>query len=211
MQWTDAFPASDFEQWADSYDNDLVKYDAFPFAGYDRVLEAVVQLAAARAGMTVLDAGIGTGNLALQFAQLGCRVWGSDYSPAMLTRARRKLPEAELILHDLRAPWPPELDRRFERIVSAYTFHHFELDRKVALASELVRARLETNGRLVIADLSFPSGPSMREFATSIGDLWEDEHYWLADEAQEALKQAGLNVEYEQVSPCAGVYRIEGR
>ena len=51
MQCTDAFPASDFDLWANSYDNDVVKSDTFPFAGFDRVLEAVVQLATATAGV----------------------------------------------------------------------------------------------------------------------------------------------------------------
>ena len=78
--------------------------------------------------MTVLDLGIGTGNLARLFADVGCRVWGTDYSPAMLAKARLKIPEATHgAARSARAPGRLELDRRFDRIVSAYTFHHFEL------------------------------------------------------------------------------------
>jgi hypothetical protein len=60
-------------------------------------------------------------------------------------------------------------------------------------------------GRLVIADLSFPSQVAMDDFKKEIDD-WEDEFYWLADESVQALGDAGLNASYEQVSPCAGVY-----
>jgi len=48
-------------------------------------------------------------------------------------QATQKLPKAHFCLHDLRSEWPAELPGRFERIVSAYVFHHFELEEKVAL------------------------------------------------------------------------------
>ena len=183
MQSADPFPASEFDQWAESYDADVVTYDTFPFAGYEQVLDAVVELAGAEAGMSVLDLGVGTGNLAHRFSALGCRLWCTDYSPSMLEKARLKLPEARLVLHDFRDPFPPELNRRFDRIVSAYTFHHFELDQKAALTSRLAREHVVPGGSVIIADISFPSVEKMREFAAAIGDHWNEEPYWLADEA----------------------------
>ena len=209
MQSADPFPASEFDQWAESYDADVLTYDTFPFAGYEQVLDAVVEMTGAEAGMSVLDLGVGTGNLALRFSALGCRLWCTDYSSSMLEKARPKLPEARLILHDLRDPFPPELNRRFDRIVSAYTFHHFELPEKVALTSRLAREHVAPGGSVTIADICFPSAGRMREFAAATGDLWNEEPYWLADEALPALRQAGLNAEYRQVSACAGVFRID--
>jgi hypothetical protein len=49
----------------------------------------------------------------------------------------------------------------------------------------------------------------MTAFADSIGDQWEEEPYWLADESQAALSAAGFRCSYQQVSECAGVYRLE--
>lgn len=209
MPRADRFPASDFDEWADSYDLDVVSFDRFPFAGYSETLQAVVDTAAPRAGMTVLDLGIGTGNLARYFADAGCKVWGSDYSTAMLERARQKLPEVTLVLHDLRDPWPSELDRRFDRIVSAYTMHHFDLHEKVRILAGMSKDHLEPGAYIVIADISFPSLQDMQAFATASGDAWEEEPYWLAGEAKSALKEAGFACQYQQVSPCSGVYRIE--
>jgi putative AdoMet-dependent methyltransferase len=204
----DPFPASDFDPWAESYDRDVVTYSDFPFAGYERMLEIVVTLSDACAGMEVLDLGTGTGNLASRFAEKGCSLWCTDFSEPMLAKARLKLPQAHFVLHDLRADWPVELDRRFDRIVSGYVFHHFDLDNKVSLCRELVTLRLTPQGRLVIADLSFPSQTALDEFIKGFDD-WEDEFYWLADESARALTNAGLNVTYDQVSPCAGVYLIQ--
>ena len=207
----DLFPVSDFDPWAESYDQDVVTYSDFPFAGYERALERVVAHADAHPGMDILDLGTGTGNLAVRFSDLGCNLWCTDFSEPMLDKARAKLPGAKFFVHDLRAVWPSGLDRRFDRIVSGYVFHHFPLEKKVSLSREVVMQRLISGGRLVIADLSFASQAMMDEFKKGIDD-WEEEFYWLADESESALVKAGLLVKYTQVSPCAGVYLItEGK
>ena len=165
-------------------------------------------LAAPQAGASVLDLGAGTGNLALRFAERGCKLWCADFSEAMLDKARRKLPGARFVQHDLRAAWPAELDRRFDHIVSAYVFHHFELKKKVKLCLELVSGHLIEDGNLIIADISFPNAKTMKSFAEAVGELWTQEPFWLADEALAALEKADLQAEYVQVSDCAGVYSI---
>jgi putative AdoMet-dependent methyltransferase len=203
----DPFPVSDFDPWAESYDRDVLTCADFPFAGYERVLETVVTQADALAGMDVLDLGTGTGNLAVRFSVLGCNLWCTDFSESMLDKARAKLPAAQFFCHDLRAKWPAMLERRFDRVVSGYVFHHFELEKKVSLCRELVAQRLAPGGRLLIADLSFNSQTTLNDFKKGIND-WGDEFYWLADESLRALGDAGLNATYVQVSPCAGVYLI---
>ena len=208
MASNDPFSPSEFDPWAETYDQDVVTLNKFPFDGYKRALETVVKLAEAERGMSVLDIGTGTGNLALRFAEGGCDLWCTDFSEAMLVKAREKLPQAHFQLHDLRADWPPELDRRFDRIVSGYVFHHFDLREKVRFCKELVTQRLTTDGRLVIADLSFQNQKEMDAFTRSVGDLWEAEPFWLAEESLPALEKAGLKVKYVWVSDCAGVYCI---
>jgi putative AdoMet-dependent methyltransferase len=205
----DPFPPADFDAWAGNYDQSTAESTIFPFAGYEKVLETVVARAAARPGMSVLDLGTGTANLALLFEKLGCELWCSDFSPLMLEKARAKLPRARFALHDLRQEWPPEFDRRFDVIVSAYVFHHFELEKKVNICRDLLENRLAPGGKLIIADLSFANRAAMDAFAASIGELWEDEFYWLADETLAAFEKAGVRTMYEQVSTCAGVYTIQ--
>ncbi len=201
-----AFSPDAFDAWADSYDQDVVSQNVFPFAGYQRVLDTVVMLAGAQPGMSVLDLGTGTANLALRFAALGCDLWCTDFSAPMLEKARLKLPQAHFLRYDLRDPWPAAFDRRFDRIVSAYVFHHFELPEKVELCRQLITRRFVSGGKLLVADISFLDGKTMAAFARSVGDLWEQEPFWLADESLTALREAGLEPAYQQVSPCAGVY-----
>ncbi|MFZ5921548.1 MAG: class I SAM-dependent DNA methyltransferase [Chloroflexota bacterium] len=173
MSNLDPFPPSEFDDWAESYDASVAGSLAFPFDGYEQALDTVVVQAGARPGQSVLDLGTGTGNLALRFADVGCALWCTDFSEPMLAKARQKLPGTQFVLHDLRREWPKALDRRFDRIVSAYVFHHFELPQKVKIVTDLAGNRLSPGGRLVIADLSFRDRPALEAFARSVGDLWE--------------------------------------
>lgn len=77
---SDLFPAEEFDQWAADYDQDVVDDTSFPFDGYSQVLALIVERAEVGCGATVLDLGIGTGNLAALFARQGCRVWGMGFT-----------------------------------------------------------------------------------------------------------------------------------
>ncbi len=206
---TDLFPASDFDDWAETYDAS-VAIDQFPFHGYPDVLAQIVTLAAPRPGLSVLDLGAGTGNLAVLFARAGCDVWCTDFSEPMLAKARRKLPAAHFALHDLRAPLPAEFERPFDRIVSAYVFHHFVLEEKIRILSSLATHHLSPEGRIVIGDVVFPDAAGRERVREEAGEAWDEEFYWLADESLAALKEAGIRAEYRQVSVCAGIFHITG-
>lgn len=208
MEVNDPFPASDFDAWAGSYDQSVLDEARFPFRGYAQALETVVQLAQAQPGMRLLDVGTGTGNLAARFLALGCQVWASDFSPAMLAEAQRKLLEVTFLLADARQGWPLGAPEQVERVVSAYVFHHFTLPEKVRLCGTL-RRHLAPGGRLVIADIAFVNQAALDAVRRQAGEDWEEEFYWLADEALAALTQAGLHAAFRPVSDCAGVFCLE--
>ncbi|MDX9993134.1 MAG: methyltransferase domain-containing protein [Anaerolineales bacterium] len=94
-----SFPASDFDSWAATYDESVQAESSFPFDGYTQVLQHILSLSTVSSGQAVLDLGTGTANLALQFAERGCRLTCTDFSQAMLAVARQKLPQADFILH----------------------------------------------------------------------------------------------------------------
>jgi cyclopropane fatty-acyl-phospholipid synthase-like methyltransferase len=199
-----------FDRWSETYDRDVLDERGL-HEGYDDVLETVVRLADAQPGNRVLDLGIGTGNLALRFVDQGCAVWGVDFSPAMLAKARSKLPEVTLIQADLRKEWPAEdtsaLIGPFDRIVSTYVLHEFSLEHKLALIRHLADRCLAPKGRIVIGDVAFESVQARTDAGA---DHWdEEEHYWAADETRAACAPAGLRFTYTQVSRHGGVYVFE--
>ncbi len=200
--------SSDFDLWAESYDRDVLDETHFPFIGYQQALRTVAQLSEAQPRMNVLDLGTGTGNLAALFSAANCTVWACDFSAAMLAKAKHKLSEVKFIQADIRNGWPAGIPAFFDRIVSAYVFHHFNLVEKVRICGSLI-GHLAGGGKLILADIAFRDQETMELFKMATEGEWEDEFYWLADEAINALQQVEVKSEFIPVSPCAGVFVVE--
>ena len=196
-----------FDAWAQTYDQEVQSATGgFPFAGYAQALDTLFAEAKARPGMRVLDLGVGTGNLARPFVAASCEVVGVDFSTEMLARTRAKLPEMVLAQVDLTAAeWPPEMNGRFERIVSNYVFHEFPWDVKLDILERLAADHLAEDGRILLGDVMFPTAADLTWARVEHAEQWDEEHFWLADEAQATLQQRGWIVEYRPTSFCAGV------
>ena len=193
-----------FERWAEDYDNSVEASEGFPFTGYEEVLARVVTLAAPTPDMRVLDLGTGTGNLAERFVQADAEVWGLDFSEEMLAKARAKVPNAAFLQANLLDGWLklPE----FERIVSAYVLHEFDIKGKLEILRKSAQ-HLTKGGFIIVADIAFPNQEVFEQAHERWQEVWdESEHYWLADEALAACEEVGLEGAYEQVSSCAGVF-----
>jgi len=199
-----------FDSWASDYDY-YVKTGSgsFPFLGYDDVLNRIVELADPKPGMKILDAGIGTGNLAQRFLEYDCEIWGIDYSSRMLEEAKKKVPDAKLFQFDIRSEWPSELKIGFDRIVSAYTLHHLNLEGKMDVVQRMGRDLLREGGHIIVGDVSFPSFSARAEARQRLEYVWDDdEYYWAADAFKTMMTSQGYYIAYEQISDYGGVYVI---
>ncbi|MBY8998869.1 MAG: class I SAM-dependent methyltransferase [Candidatus Thorarchaeota archaeon] len=199
-----------FDSWAADYDYYIkTSTESFPFLGYDDVLNRIVELADPKPGMKILDVGIGTGTLAQRFLDFDCEIWGIDYSSRMLEEAKKKVPDAKLLQVDIRSEWPSEIKIGFDRIVSAYTLHHLNLEGKIDAIQRMSRELLQEAGNIIVGDISFPSFMARAEARQKLESDWDDEeYYWAADAFKTMMWGQGLYVAYEQVSDYGGVYVI---
>ncbi|MBP8948902.1 MAG: class I SAM-dependent methyltransferase [Candidatus Promineofilum sp.] len=205
-----------FDRWAAAYDADVAASTAagatgghgFPFAGYDRVLARVVELAQIAPGMAVLELGPGTGNLTTQLVERGAAVWALDFSAEMLARARARVPAAHFAGANLLGDFPPDFHRPFDAVVSTYTFHEFPLPDKLALLRRLFASHLRPGGAVVIGDIGFPTAAARDALRAAAGDAWDDEHYWIMAEVEPALRASGLKHYVELIPPCAIVLTL---
>jgi SAM-dependent methyltransferase len=125
-------------------------------ATYDEATNPVLQIegpfmAALFAGLEpgrALDAACGTGRQAAALAELGHDVVGVDASPAMLEKARARVPEADFRIGEL-AALPFETDS-FDLAVCSLALTHLE-DPAPAIA-ELARV-VRPGGRIVLSDV----------------------------------------------------------
>jgi putative AdoMet-dependent methyltransferase len=204
--------ATSFDHWAPHYDRSVRSSpETFPFAGYEQVSDEIIRRADVKPSLRILDLGTGTGNLVERFIELGCNVWGLDFSGKMLAQAKEKCPHATFLQADLHGDWPSFFDHRFDRVVSAYAFHHFDLSTKVRLIEQAIPL-LEAHGRIVIGDIAFETAAARQQAHKQWNDLWDDtEHYWAKDETTAPLDKSGFCTTYTQVSFCGGVFVVERR
>ena len=199
-----------FDRWAATYD-DMIEYSksSFPFAGYDQLIDRIAQLCSPKPGMKILDLGIGTGELAKRFVEYGCEIYGMDFSGQMLELAARKVPTATLVQGDIGSEWPSELQLKFDRIVSAYTIHHFDTNEKIDIIRRIIDQHLMEKGVLILGDISFRTSAERSQYRKKLGPEWDDsEFYWAADIIQTMMRGTGVIIAYEQVSWCGGIYII---
>jgi SAM-dependent methyltransferase len=98
------------------------------------------------APQSVLDAGCGTGRVAIELARRGVTAMGVDLDPAMLDAARRKDPQLEWVCADLASL---DLDRRFDVVVMAGNVMIFVEPGTEAPVVARMAAHLAPGGRLI--------------------------------------------------------------
>jgi len=129
-------------------------------------------LAAVVPGDRVLDVATGTGDLALELAARagpGGHVIGSDFSEAMLARARAKAPEAPapMTFEWANALELPYGDGEFAAATVGFGARNFsDLDRGLAEMARVVRP----GGRVVVLEITTPTRPPLSTFYR----LWFD-------------------------------------
>lgn len=198
---------SGFDLWADDYDKNVRLSDeenAYPFAGYKRLLGRVYELVLQKERPAVLDLGFGTGVLTAKLCEAGCRVCGQDFSARMVALAREKMPGALLVQGDFSQGLAPALrERRYDFILSTYAMHHLDRAAKLRLIRELLD-RLDPGGELLIGDVAFPTQAAQEACRRAAGEEWDDEEcYIVFDELKAVFPEA----EFEPISFCAGLLR----
>ena len=59
---------------------------------------------------------------------------------------------------------------------------------------------------MIIGDIAFPDTAALEKEKIAAANKWEDKFYWHADKSLSALQAACIQMEYFQVSSCAGEF-----
>jgi demethylmenaquinone methyltransferase/2-methoxy-6-polyprenyl-1,4-benzoquinol methylase len=129
---------------------------------HHRWRERAADLAAVGPGARVLDVAAGTGDLAIELARRvepGGTVIGSDFSEAMLDRARRK--SGSVTWEWANALELPYADDEFDAATVGFGARNFsDLDRGLAEMARVVRP----GGRVVVLEMTTPQRPPLSTF-----------------------------------------------
>ncbi|MCC5896107.1 MAG: class I SAM-dependent methyltransferase [Alkalibacterium sp.] len=186
-----------FSGWASEYDSFVEgKDDQYRevFRGYDTILETIVS----RSGKSVMEFGIGTGNLTLKLLEAEKNVWAVEPSDEMRQLAIEKLP-SDTDIKDGDMQEYPVPAYPIDTIVSSYVFHHLNDSEKKRALSDYA-SRLSSGGKVIFADTLFASEEekdAIIEEATALeyDELVEDlnrEYYPMLSVVYNALKEAGF-------------------
>ncbi len=130
----DEFSAFELAGWRTVAD----AYDAGFAALTSQAAGALLDAAGVTAGTRVLDVATGPGYVAGEAARRGARVVGIDFSPAMIERARQRVPEATFRVGDAEAL--PFEDAAFDAVVMSFGLLHLgRPERAVAEATRVLR------------------------------------------------------------------------
>lgn len=129
------------------------RFDALAASGADVHGEA--DLVESLGPRSVLDAGCGTGRVAVELARRGLDVVGVDLDPAMLDAARAKAPELRWVRADLA---DVDLGRRFDAVVMAGNVMVFVAPGTEGAVVARMAAHLVPSGLLVAGFRLAPGG-----------------------------------------------------
>lgn len=197
-----------FDKWAGNYDESIsADHNTFPFDGYYDVLSAVFSFIDPQKDMRILDVGIGTGLLSEALSKKGCIIHGVDFSERMLEKARIRIPNGQFETTDVLANHFGKFNNyQYDRIVSSYFFHHFNLDQKTAFLIRTLEHNLSPNGKIIIADIGFENESGYQACLTRHKDNWDyDEFYLCGESLIFHLYSEGIKAEYRQITSCAGI------
>jgi hypothetical protein len=154
-------PPRDWSSWRAKIDIDYYDERWQRLAARGGNPHGEADLIAAYAPRTVLDAGCGTGRLAIELARRGVEVLGVDVDPDMIAAARAKAPELDWLDADL-----AELDRseRFDVVALAgNVVPYVPAERRSAAVGACAR-HLALGGRLVAGFHMQPGWPTTADY-----------------------------------------------
>jgi DNA-binding transcriptional MerR regulator len=200
-QWVDKW---DFNSWAKTYDKAVEedKGQLKMYKNYNSILEEVYNIAIknTKEAPSILEIGVGTGNLANKFFREGYNIVGIDQSREMLNVAKEKNPRLKVRLGEfLKIPFDNKV---FDVIVSTYAFHHLKDNEKVVAIGEMIRV-LKDHGKIVIGDLMFKSEEDKDNILKGLAEDQvkeiQDEYYSNIDFLQREFGKCNKTLKYTQV------------
>ncbi len=117
---------------------------------YQELLETICNELEIKPGEKILEAGCGTGNLALKIKERGAEVIGLDNCQEALEIYKKKDPNAKVVLADLREklPFP---DNYFDKIACNNTLYIIPKEKQLETLKEFYRV-LKSGGKIVITN-----------------------------------------------------------
>jgi ubiquinone/menaquinone biosynthesis C-methylase UbiE len=125
---------------------------------YRELLEKIAKELNITSSDLVLDAGSGTGNLAVLLENKGARVVGIDFSKAGVDIHKKKIPNADVRVGDLTKPLPFP-DNHFDKVCSNNVIYTLPPSKRLNVMREFYRV-LKPGGVIVVSNIHKKFSPT---------------------------------------------------
>ena len=200
-----------FDLWAEGYDKSVNAADednAYPFAGYKSIMNAIYGAVMQKSPAKVLDIGVGTGVLAAKLYAGGNPITAIDFSEKMLKLAAAKMPDATFIQHDFTKGLPAEVTAaKFDFIISTYALHHLPDDLRAALLTGLA-PYLAPQGTVLVGDSTFQTQAQWEACQAAYPDDWDEDEYFAVMDTFVPRLAGVYDGQYRQISHCGGILAL---
>ena len=199
-----------FDLWANGYDESVSVSDednAYPFAGYKKILGRIYELIMQKPNASVLDVGFGTATLTTKLYENGCVIYGQDFSSRMIELASEKMPDAKLYQGDFAQGLVDSLKQySYDFIVATYSMHHLSDKQKIRFINELL-GHLNDDGMILIGDVAFESRDELNRCREENDDKWDDDEIYCV---VEELRPEFPDLSFEKITFCSGILMMSG-
>jgi SAM-dependent methyltransferase len=168
------WPPQDWSKWRERFDVNSYDERWRRMAAAGESPHGEAELVAGYEPVSVLDAGCGTGRVAIELAKRGIEVVGTDIDPDMIRAARAKAAELTWVISDLA---DLELARRFDVVVLAGNVVPYVAAESRQAAVLACARHLAPGGRLVAGFQLRPDWPTLDDY-----DSWCTKAGLLLDE-----------------------------
>ena len=173
-----------YDDLAKNYDSLVTKNVEdflFPYSEHGLVEDLVAEYIMEKTNgkkTRVLDIGIGTASLYEKINPNYIELTGIDNSEPMLEIAKLRVPEANLINHNIKKGLPDILEgEKYDFIVVSYVFMNFDFE-FVIYFIDLFRKYLAPFGKLLIADIMFSCNKNKVRFLKENPDITDPNLYF---------------------------------
>lgn len=205
-----------FNEWAEKYDQVIKEsneIESWMYKDYDRILDKVMEYSEIEKNknIKIVDIGMGTGNLTLQFLKKEVKIMGIDPSEKMRIIAKDKCGDIPIINgHFLNIPLQ---DKSVDLVVSSFAFHHLDDEEKIKAIIEMKRI-LKSGGKIIIADLMFKNKfyekkikkILIKKGRNEIVNEIKDEYYGLFDVLKIIFNKMGFEFKGEQLTEFVWIF-----
>lgn len=199
-----------FNDWANTYHDSVKKSErdgTYPFAGYSDIQFEIIDTIARHPKASVLDMGIGTGEITGPLYDMGFLITGVDFSSQMIGLASSRMPKAKMIESDFLS-LVGKLKCSYDFIIFNYSIHHLDYDKQIMLINELYD-KLNKDGMILIGDVSCKDEHTMQGLKIRYEKIWDDEEFYpILNHYLRSDKLGKYKIIYKKFSHVSGLITL---